>query len=441
MTNKSQLKVFIGPHEVAGYYSNLSKGMREIGVDCDFMTFTDHVFDYGGQSKHPKLLKASKFLKHLYVKKRNVLTLLLFATTSVFLSSLWAIFAMFRYDVFIFGFGKSLLLNNLDLFFLKLLKKKVIANLCHGSESRPPYMCGGHQAIMERNKNGFEKLSKLTKAVFRRTRRFESYSEIVIGSAFSTSHFLKGKFVNSLVLGIPIDYDFSKTAFEKSKRERGEETRILHCPSDPLAKGTAKILEAIGNLKKQGHQIRLILLKGRPHAEVIEQLKLCDFVVDQIYSDTLLAGFAAEAAWFGKPAVVGGYGLERLKRLMSKEFCAPSLICHPEDVENAIEQLILNPTKRENIGKDAQKFVTCHCQPGKVAARYLRLIQDDVPKEWWLEAKDCNYYHGAGQSIMKTKQNIRGMVDLFGKKSLQLNHNSNLRKAMLNFAKLEISSS
>ena len=62
MTNSKTLKVFVGPYEIAGYYSNLVQGLQQINVDCDYITYSSNKFNYGGETKTPWLLKCSKSL-------------------------------------------------------------------------------------------------------------------------------------------------------------------------------------------------------------------------------------------------------------------------------------------------------------------------------------------------------------------------------------------
>ena len=71
------------------------------------------------------------------------------------------------------------------------------------------------------------------------------------------------------------------------------------------------------------------------------------FEIDQVYCDTPMAGFATEAAWFGKPAVVGGYGFDYLKTYVPEGMWPPSKTCHPDKIENAIESLIVNKVERQ----------------------------------------------------------------------------------------------
>ena len=46
--------------------------------------------------------------------------------------------------------------------------------------------------------------------------------------------------------------------------------------------------------------------------EVIEALRNCDFVVDQVYYDVAISYVATEAAFLGKPSVIGSYAWEEL---------------------------------------------------------------------------------------------------------------------------------
>ncbi len=114
----------------------------------------------------------------------------------------WFIYCIFKYDVFIFGFGTSMLPYNLDLPLLKLLKKRVISNLAHGSEARPPYIDGFYQS-----KDGvapsLKEIARFAASNRKTVLRHQTYASIVIGAPFSTSHFADRPFINHFALGIP----------------------------------------------------------------------------------------------------------------------------------------------------------------------------------------------------------------------------------------------
>src|SRR6185295_19709065 len=122
--------------------------------------------------------------------------------------------------------------------------------------------------------------------------------------------------------------------------------RILHAPSLPAAKGTPQIRMVIDKLHERGFEFEYIEVIGKPHGEVIRELAACDFVIDQIYSDTPMPGFATEAAFMAKPAIVGGYGLKTLDSILPADQIPPSFVCHPSELEQAVEKLIVDPEYR-----------------------------------------------------------------------------------------------
>lgn len=438
--NKKIGRVFIGPVEIAGYYSNLAKGFKEIGVDCDYITYTPHPFGYGGETSSPALLRLAFFLNRFFRSKPDshfILKVLLALPGELF-TTLWAVTAIFKYNVFVFGFGQSLIRNNLDLKILKILNKIVISNIGHGSDARLPYIDGSYQSYDGKDRPSADTLCHLSSIVLGKIRLLELQSSVIIGAPFSSSYHLFTKFINWFSLGVPIQYvGIEEKVNLDVHNSNSLPIRILHSPSHPALKGTERIKEAINNLKFKGHSVELVLLHGKPHSEVIQEIQRCDFVVDQLFSDTPMAGFATEAAWFGKPAIVGGYALDHLKTLVSENMWPPSKTCHPDEIEQTIESFVINREERLRLGAEAQKFVHEKWNPAAVARRYLRIIDGDIPDEWWLDPRSVTYLEGCGQLVERTKENIRQMVEQFGIESLQLSHRPELEQAFLKFAEIK----
>lgn len=438
-------RVFLGPCEVAGYYANLAKGFAELGVSCDYITYTDHPFSYGGENPKPRLLRWSGYLdgfrvgaKSLYFFRAALVLL------GMLLKGIWVALAVIRYDVFIFGFGQSLIAGNRDLWLLRRLGKTVISNLAHGSESRCIFIDGAYLKHDGGVVLSLEQLVSMQREKAALYKKFEKYSTYVVGAAASSAHFSTSNFINTLALGIPFaaserEIDILKA--EKGAPEPSDYIRILHCPSHPAAKGTPHIEHAISNLIAKGHKIEFVLVHGRPHSEVLDEIQKCDFVVDQLYSDGPLAGFATEAAWFGKPAIVGGYSLDVIRKLAPPGMYPVSKICAPDDVQDAIEQLIVNRSERLRLGSEAQRFVRDMWNRTEVARRYMRLIDRDVPVSWWLRPDTILLLEGAGQTLLRTKENIRQMVNTYGVSSLQLSHRPDLEAAFLKLADIKVKGS
>lgn len=438
---KSSYRVYIGCYEVAGYYSNLTKGLRNNGIQCDFVTYRPHPFGYGGESRTPLLVRLGRRLSAWRNKagKSRILSFIL-ASPSAACFHVWGLSAIFRYDAFVFGYGQSLFVRNLDLILLRLLRKRVIVNLAHGSEARPPYINGVIQSKGGKD-HSISRMYQLTRARKRSVTRNERWSSVVIGSPLSTSQFCKRQFVNCFFLGLPIEITASDTELQKRKypmlTDPSDVVRILHAPSNRVGKGTASIISAIESLRLKGHKIEFVLLKGCSHAEVLQELQRCDFVVDQLYSDTPMAGFAAEAARLGKPAVVGGYGWSRFSDCVPKDTIPPSKICHPEDIEQAIEDLILNRKERDILGRKAQLFVREQWNAEVVARKYLRLLRGEIPNEWFFDPTVMCYFEGCGLKVDKVKKNIRTLVKSYGLNALQLTHNPVLEKAFIEFSNVD----
>jgi glycosyltransferase involved in cell wall biosynthesis len=432
----NELKVFIGPQEVAGYYRNLTVGFKELGISCDYMTLNDHPFNYGGQSSKPLFLKLIYWLNN--IKVNYYLPSLFYHTLTIaseFFRLIWALSLIFKYDVFIFGFGNSLMRKNLDLPLLKLFGKVVISNLGHGSEARPAYIDGSFQSFSG-NDISIRRKFEISRKTHLKVNRHFKYSRYVIGSPMSTSQFAKSSFINFFALGIPftnLDQSIASNLREEAdtQNDLDDYVRILHCPSHPAAKGTPIITSAINNLVKRGYKIQFVLIHGKSSSEVMKEIQLCDFVVDQVYSDTPMASFATEAAWFAKPAIVGGYGFDTLRSILPSYSWPPSKTCHPDQVEHSIEELINNVALRKKLGQDAKAFVQQRWHCINVAQRYLSLINSKVPESWWINPYDVVYIEGACQPICKTMYTIREIISRYGIDGLQLSHRPDLKSIIL----------
>jgi hypothetical protein len=358
-----------------------------------------------------------------------------------------------RYDVFVFGFGSSLMHRNLDLPVLRAFGKTVVSNIAHGSEARPPYIDATHQAHDGTPLGGLAFFRASARRIARRVRRIERYSSVVIGAPYS-SQFCTRPMINLFSLGLP----FSSAETEPETRApsparepvadgpapdgavRAEPmavarraVRVLHAPSHPAAKGSDIIRATIESLQAEGYAIDFVELRGRPNAEVVSEIRACDFVIDQLYSDTPLAGLATEAAYFGKPSVVGGYRIRELERYFERHPFPPSHLCHPSGLEEAVRLLLDDPAYRRELGAAAQRFVREHWSPEAVAARFLRVIDGDAPDDWWFDPRDVTYLEGFG-SVERSRAVVRELVAAHGVGALELAHRPDLERAFVAFA-------
>ncbi|NJL55590.1 hypothetical protein HC928_10625, partial [bacterium] len=163
-----------------------------------------------------------------------------------------------------------------------------------------------------------------------------------------SAQFLTKPFLPFMSAGIPFYQQDAYVGVPEPESGEGSSTaRILHAPSSQLMKGTQLVRQAVSDLSQEGFDIDYVELSGVPHQHVLEELRKCDFIVEQVFSDLPIAGFGTEAAWFGKPAIVGGYAKKYLADdQISSTHLPPSLYCCPSQLKENIKTLIVDPEYR-----------------------------------------------------------------------------------------------
>lgn len=425
----SRGKVYVGPVEVAGQYAAIVAALRTQGVPCHLHLRFDHPFSYAVDDVHPgRTLRVHRWV----IRTRESRTLPHFPhriALEMLRRITWtihAIAAIARYRTFIFAFGMTFA-NGKDIPLLRMLGKRVIVIVSNGSEARAPYVDGHFLCASPTT------LVEATRAKRRLLARIERWADVVIGAPLSSSTLMARPFVNYFSIGMPRPSveDDSTPAHRVSDKGR---VRILHAPSRNAIKGTARIREAVQGLIDAGLPIDLEELSDVSHDEVLDRLAAADIVVDQAFSDTPMATLAAEAAGLGRPAVVGGYGWDELRRWVSAEDWPPTAVCPPDDLRGTIEQLVTDPDYREQLGAKARRFVEDQWSEVAVGARLLRVLNRDVPPDWWVDPMAITYTNGGGISAADARRLVRTVVAKGGIEALCLEHNPRLAEAFASFA-------
>ncbi|MHC8288835.1 glycosyltransferase [Pseudomonas sp. XS1P51] len=305
----------------------------------------------------------------------------------------WLVFArvLFKFDAFLFIYGQTITNSRFELWLLRRLGKRVVF-IYVGSDSRPPYMDGGRfPGTVEDTLPAQRLLRAVTRKRKRRIQLHERYADYLVNSPAS-AQFHEKPYINWFAMGLPKELSVQPGP----PREGDGKVRILHAPSNPLVKGSPQIIEIIGRLQEKGHLIELVKIQGMSNERVLEELANCDFVVDQLYADTPLAAFATEAAFLGRPAVVGGYFAAQVQEYVAEDDIPPSLFVTPDELEAAIERLILDPALRVELGERARRFVNERWNARVVAQRYQALLNGDVPAHWWCDPHVLRYVGGCG---------------------------------------------
>jgi hypothetical protein len=440
-------RIFIGFEEVAGYCAGLKKGFDENGVASVCFLIRDHRFQYADPENLPLLtlirsvLQMREACKARAKNTPNPLAKVLFMAARLGLALaqnvVWlAVFfcALAKFDVFIFQgrasfshlFRFPVRPGFLDLAILKLLRKKVIY-VFHGTDTRPAYVNGsaGIRRLSTRE------MLRYVKKQARDLKAIEKYADFIVHYPLNTQ-LHKRRIVSHDCLGRPV----TGSAASDETRPRLEEgaVRIVHAPSDPVGKGSAKIKQSIQNLIQKGHRIEYVELADKSNREVKGILAGCDFVVDQLYYDVSISILGTEAAFLGKAVLFGSYAKEEFKKVIPPAFLPPTVICLPEEMEEAIERLISDKESRASLGAKSRAFVEQFYGPKKVAGNFLRLINGNVPEEWLFDPNSLEYCHGYGFSRTEVKGRIRELIQQGGEASLCLDDKPMLKERFIKFA-------
>ena len=421
--------MFLGLTDVAGYYSALERGFKQIGVDAHFFDLSADPFGFGRAGAAGRIARAAATSRQGVfstggTRGTAVLRLLWRAWKAVRRRALFP-WALLRFDVVILngadGFGWPG-----DLRILKAMRKRLIM-VFNGSDHRPPYLNG--KWIRQLDARGARWLAAETRRLADRVDRAETFADVVVALSASAQFHAK-PFVHFLAAGLPMPDVDANWLRDPSP---GDETvvRILHCPTDPVAKGTAQIREHIERLRSAGHSIDFREVVGRPHEEVLEELQRCDLLVDELWSDTPMAGLACEAATFGKPTVGSGYYAAEVERDLVGLQIPPSMFVEPGELPTAIERLVSDPIARRALGVAAQAYVRERWSPSEVASNYLVLANGSTPSGWIYEPSRNSYISGWGAPAELIDGAIRAVVSVAGTAGLRLGHNPTLEAAAL----------
>lgn len=447
------MRIFLGLAEVSGFYSNLSKGFEKIGIESELITLLPHRFGYGGCNSSIWVRYAQWSVKHRLKNSNKHLSIRWFWATQAGISrALLLMWCILRFDVFVFCSASSFFKFH-ELPLLKLLGKKIIYNY-HGTDSRCAFMDGfaedifmpshmkegtgyigpfrefDNAAVVESKILAYQRITRLRKS---KMEKVERYADVIINSPSHGQHHSR-PFVQRLHIGRPYMHDFTITRKDPVTSQR-DHVVILHSPSYPEGKGSPVIRSAVSSVQQKGHKIEYIEISGRPNREVLELIQECDFVIDQLYSDLAMAGFATEAAFFGKPAVVGGYYAVQQFSDISSEWIPPTLFCLPDEIEAAIEKMVVDAQFRKELGIKAQRFVEERWIATKCAERMLALIKDDYPREWLYAPSNCKYISGMGLSRENLHLIVTGMHERFGMDGFLLSDKPELEKLITDIIK------
>lgn len=415
-------RISIGPGDVAGYFSRLKTGFDALGVPCEHFAWGENKFSYD---------TADYFLKSAYhqacsIRKSRYMPIRLIGRLfNIGIKLACLIYAVIRFDVFIFT-GSSTFLIFRELWLLRLLKKKIIV-VYFGSDARLPIFSGRHLDDLGKHisSNGAK---KETESIRSNIQRVEKYCNFLINHT-ATAQIFSIPFIRWAAVGMPTPKFGNRIELSCETRTA---VRIVHAPSRPKAKGSEVFRRIIEELRQEGHWIEFIELTGVSNATVLQELRKCDFVVDELYSDTPMAMLATEAAMLGKPVIVGGYYAKQFYLDNPDEASPPSIYVEPHEIKSAIAKLIEDVDFRRRLGAQGKVFVSTYWSAKNVAQNYLRLIEGNFPGNWISKPEELDYCFGWGLSKENWRRQVKQYIAEFGIESLYIKHNRKLVNRIMN---------
>jgi hypothetical protein len=391
--------ILVGMGETAGYCGRLVDGFRSLGLRADHFDLGPDPLRYGTAPPPPPIAIA----RWLAARRRAGPGPRALWAALHRLAMAWLFLgAVLRYDAFVLRAGDSFFALR-DLPLLRRLGKRVVV-VFFGSDSRPSYLNGAELATRDG-----ASLAATTLAKRQLVERTERHATAIVCHVLS-AQLHRRHAVRFLEIGIP------RPPLDPGPRRRDADgpVRFLHAPSRSVDKGTARIEAAVASLRAEGLPIELRIVSGRPNAEVLEAIRDCDVVIDQLYSDTPMAALAAEAASLGRPAIVGGYGWEALDAIGDPVLLPPTHRCRPEDIEQAIRLLATDAAYRAELGERARRFLDERWAPDRVAERMLEVIAGTAPEAWWFDPADVLYARGAGATDDAVADGVRRVLAAAG---------------------------
>lgn len=413
-----RLRVILGVRDICHYYSTVTRGFEQIGVDAHFFCLNEDTLDaYARDAKSPVvrlyLTAYRRFLRTRDASRLSVgrywATFLVMAAT--LLAVLWIATTA---NAVIFKSGQSFFQSGIDLHLYNMIGIRVVF-IFHGSDSRPPYL---NAFYADKPVELLRTWTNNTKAAIE---RLAGRADYIVDNPASAQFHEEGMCCLYQVFGNPIDEARLHTGGNLSREisELGT-VRILHAPSSAALKGTSSIRKCVSQLKQEGFGIEYVELSGVPNSKVIEEIKNADLIIDELYSDIHGATLSMEAIACGRPTIVGGYCFKQLEQVVPQEFIPPIVACNPKDLYSTVKCLLEDRTRLRRLRESCLDFYANVGCAKEVARRFVTLLEGKAPATWFFDVaanKVVGVVAGPPTAVLK---NVRKLREHYGDDALRL---------------------
>lgn len=316
-------RILISGHEIGGQMQLLAETFRKRWLQASSVAYND---DFRGY-QNDIMLSGKGF-------KGNVDRFLFF------------VWALKHYQVFHFFWGVSMWswwrFHLLDLPILKLFGKKIVVHFRGLDVVDINYF----DYLREKNRGlSIEKPPLSRPDQQKKLKKWLRYADVVLVSEPDLFEVVPQATLSPQI----IDMSYWSST-RKPLSEQDGIIRVVHAPSSRRKKGTDFIEEAIARLKSKGLPVELVLAEKLPHHKIRELYEISDIGVDQV-----LYGWhgkvSVELMALGKPVICNiDSELRKYRPVL------PIVHGAPENLEAVLEDLILNPEKRKNLGQQSKVY-------------------------------------------------------------------------------------
>lgn len=213
-------------------------------------------------------------------------------------------------------------------------------------------------------------------AIISQVDRWTKYAEIIIGTMDSVDYLYYWNRV--IPCHFAIDTDRVRPDDQRKRVIEKKGIRILHAPNHMSIKGTEFLEKAIKRLLDDGYKIDYVRIQSKPNAEVLEEIRKADIVVDQLVMGWY-AMFAMETMACGKPCIC--YIRQDLEDLYVKlglleKGEIPLISATTDTIYDILKDLLDHPGVLEKIGERSREYVVKRHSLDYIGEFYAKINND-----------------------------------------------------------------
>lgn len=347
------MRVLHLPQSAASQVSILVRALRENGVDAKGIVRGNHryessegILDFGIRGRHANPMKG-------LMQRARWLAALLSSVR--------------RADVIHWHFAWGTELLDLDLKLISSFKKAAIVEFW-GSDVRIPEIASKHNPYYTNRSDADLNYGISYSASRRRQAKFAQHGFACLVPGPELPDYVQTDLFphhySSVAALFPSEFEPRYPDPSRSK------PLIVHLPSNISKKGTDAVLGAIENLKSR-HDFDFRLIHNVSRVEALKMMQECDILLDQ-FAIGSYGMVSLEAMAYGKPTIC--YLQDNVVARLPAG--CPIVNANRDNLANVLEGLILDGSKRHEIGRLGRIYVEKHHNAHKVASDLARIYQE-----------------------------------------------------------------